>query len=58
MKPRFVPDFSADMFAIVEGVCDTPLHIHHLFVGNSLIISIILFYFSPLRFLADKEKGV
>ena len=35
MKPRFVPDFSADMFAAVEGVCDT-----------------------PLRFLADKEKGV
>ena len=30
-----------------EGVCDTPLHIYHLFVGDSFIVSIILFCFSP-----------
>ena len=30
-----------------EGVCDTPLHIYHLFVRDSFIVSIIIFWFSP-----------
>ena len=31
------------ILAAVEGVCDTPLHIYHLFVGDSFIVSIVLF---------------
>ena len=44
MKPRFVPDFSADMFAVMEGVCDTPLHIYHLFVGDSFMAVVAVDY--------------
>ena len=47
MKPRFVPDFSADMFAVMEGVCDTPLHIYHLFVGDSFMAVVAVDY-SPV----------
>ena len=35
------------MFAAEEGVCDTPLHIYHLFVGDSFFVNIVLFCFSP-----------
>ena len=33
-------------FAAVEGVCDTPLHIYHLFVSDSFIVDVIKFCFS------------
>ena len=35
-----------DILAAVEGVCDTPLHIYHLFVGDSFIVDVIKFCFS------------
>ena len=47
MKRLFVTSFSAEMFAAVKGVCDTPLHIYHLFVGDSFIVDVIKFCFSP-----------
>ena len=28
------------MFAAVEGVCDTPLHIYYLFVGDAVMGSV------------------
>ena len=28
---------SLGMFAAVEGVCDTPLHIYYLFVGEAVM---------------------
>ena len=44
MKHRFVPDFSTDMFAVMEGVCDTPLHFYHLFVGDSFMAVVAVDY--------------
>ena len=32
---------SLGMFAAMEGVCDTPLHIYHWFVGDALMAGII-----------------
>ena len=29
------------MFAAVEGVCDTPLHIYYLFVGDAVMGGIV-----------------
>ena len=34
------------MFAAVEGVCDTPLHIYRLFVRDSLFVGVVPFCFS------------
>ena len=44
MKHRVVPDFSTDMFAVMEGVCDTPLHFYHLFVGDSFMAVVAVDY--------------
>ena len=44
MKHRFVPDFSTDMFAVMEGVCDTPLQFYHLFVGDSFMAVVAVDY--------------
>ena len=33
-------------FAAVEGVCDTPLHIYHLFVRDSFFVGVVPFCFS------------
>ena len=32
---------SFGVFAAVEGVCDTPLHIYYLFVGDAVMDGII-----------------
>ena len=29
-------------FAAVEGVCDTPLHFYHLYVGDSLVAVVVI----------------
>ena len=34
------------MFAAMEGVCDTPLHIYRLFVRDSLFVGVVPFCFS------------
>ena len=47
MKHRFVPDFSTDMFAVMEGVCDTPSHFYHLFVGDSFMAVVVVVDYSP-----------
>ena len=28
-------------FAAVEGVCDTPLHIYHLFAGHAVLVVVV-----------------
>ena len=38
---------SLGMFAAMEGVCDTPLHIYYLFVGDAVMGGIVRVSFSP-----------
>ena len=60
-KHRFAPDFSVDMFAAVEGVCDTPLHIYDWFDDNTMIESVDLWlYFHPMKpwFQPNRCRGV
>ena len=41
-KHRFVTYFSAEMFAAMEGVCDTLLHIYDRFDDSTMIESVDL----------------
>ena len=44
---------SLGMFAYVEGVCDTPLHIYYLFVGDAVMAGVI-----SCKFFAANCRGV
>ena len=41
------------VFAYVEGVCDTPLHIYYLFVGDAVMAGVI-----SCKFFAANCRGV
>ena len=41
------------VFADVEGVCDTPLHIYHLFVEDTVMDGAVL-----CKYFAGKCRGV
>ena len=34
-------------FRRCEGVCDTPLHIYHLFAGNAFMAVVVVVDYSP-----------
>ena len=44
---------SLGMFAAMEGVCDTPLHIYYLFVGDAVMGGIV-----SCKFFAANYGGV
>ena len=45
-----------DIFAAMEGVCDTPLHIYLLFAGDTVMRRVVLYLF--FRHQLYGRKGI